>query len=98
MHLAASSTATSTNADQGLLDPIWDLLDRDVPLPDLVEDWPGINAVALQTQLVPTHDPSAGPMPLGFAYFLTKDPCPYRIANRVHRATKYMNESNLTKF
>lgn len=79
MHAAGSSKVASTNDDQSQLDLIWNLRDRDVPLPGLVEDWLGISAVALQPQLALLHDPSAGPMPLSFVIFFTKDPRAYKI-------------------
>lgn len=93
----SNSPATSPSA-QDQIDLIWDILDRDKILPDLVADWPGINAVAPRDHLISLHDQDAGPMPISFACFLTKDPCPYSSAHNVDRDAKYMNESNLPKF
>lgn len=42
-----------------IMDLMWDLLDRDVSLPDLVMDWTGINAEAFQAQMVTPHYASA---------------------------------------
>lgn len=69
-HVAKNPKASNDNAED-LITAIWDLLVRDGLLPDLVAEWPGSSAVALQCQLFPHHDHSAGPMPLCFAYVLT---------------------------
>lgn len=56
-----------------------------------------IYAVTLRDKLVPSHAPPAGPIPIEFAYFLSKDPRSLGIAHRIDRAVKYTNESTLQK-
>lgn len=79
------------------MDLVWDLLDRDEVLSDLVTTWPGVNAVALRSKLIPAHDPEAGPMPLGFAHFLVKDLRHIPLPRRVDRAARYMSSTVIDK-
>lgn len=63
-----------------------------------MRDWPGFNAVALLEKIIPPQDPDAGPMPFGFAYFLTKDLRDMTIVQRVVRAARYMSAPNVQKY
>ena len=64
----------------------------------MVVDWPGINAVAVQKHLIPTNDPDAGPMQIGFAYFLLQDLLLMSMHQRVDHAARYMSVPNVEKY
>ena len=96
--MSSASTTPGESKDDVSIDLIWQLLDRDDVLSDLITDWPGVNAVAVRTKLIPLHDPEAGPMPLGFAHFLVKDLRSIPLPRRVDRAARYMSSSVIEKF
>lgn len=56
--------------DMIAVDVIWDLLDREYILPELVAHWPGVNAITVRNQPIPAHDSYAGAMPIAFAYHI----------------------------
>lgn len=96
--LVTTSPVASNNDTQYLIPSNSDLLDRDRPLLDFDADWPGTSSVAVNSQLVLSHDPSAGLILLGSTYFLMKTPFPYSIAHHVDRSAKYMNEGNFPEY
>lgn len=95
--LASFPGSLSPQSNQDVIDLIWDPLDRDRLLTDLSE-FPDISTVARQGGLISAHSKNAGPMPLEFASFLTKDPSSFSFAHRVHPAAKYMTGSNLPAY
>lgn len=84
--------------EQVAIDLIWDLLDRNEVLPDLITAWPGINAVAVLEKLIRSFDTDAGSMPPGFAYFLLKDLRDMTTTQIVDRAARHMPASNVKKY
>lgn len=52
---------------------IWSVFDRESMLPSDVASWPRSDALTIRKHLVPPQDPSAGPMPVGFAYFIQRE-------------------------
>lgn len=84
------SDAESTK--QIAVDAIWDLLDCDSVIVVLVAECHGINAIAVRKKLVPPQDPDAGPMPVGFVYFVSKDPRDKKLESRVECVAWYISE------
>lgn len=83
--------------DRSHIASMWDLLDRSSTLPDSLV-WPGNYVIQLHTHIIPPHAPDAGPMPLGFADFISKKLRLDKIGHRVDRGVRYMAEDDLPEY
>lgn len=77
---------------------IWQLLDRNEVLSEVMRDWPGINSVTVQDNSILSYDPDGGSIPLGFAYFLIRDLRDTTISQCVDRAARYLSGPNVDKY
>lgn len=65
-------TETLSTEQQRAIRYIWDLLNSGGML-DASNPWPGLNDFRLREHIIAENDPTAGPMPLGFAHFIEKE-------------------------
>jgi len=79
-----------STTEKEIIEMIWDVLNREEELTEH-NQWPCDNALPLRKYIIPAHDPSAGPMPIGSAYFLRKYPRRNNTAHRVDRDAKNMS-------
>lgn len=93
MYKENKSRPNSNSVNQASVDLIWDLLDLDLVLTGLVTQQTGINAVAVQSKLIPPTNPDAGHMRIEFAYSISKDLRNIKMKNRMDCAARYMSES-----
>lgn len=76
-----------------VVDLIWNRLDCDSVLPEHITECSGVNALTVCNQLIPAHDSSAGPMPIGSAYCIQENLRSLEVEFRIYRAAHYMSES-----
>lgn len=67
------NTNTGETSDPVGIDFIWDLLDLESIIPELVTSWSVINSIEGRGQLISAKDTASGPMMVVFAYFIGKD-------------------------
>lgn len=92
MSTKKSSSSVGKSKEKLAVDLISNFFNCDAVLPENVTEWPGVNALAIRDKIILAHDPSAGLMPLGFAYFIQKDLHRLKMQFRVDRAARYMSE------
>lgn len=81
--------------DKVAIDLIWDLLGLESVLLELVTQWTDVNAIAVREKPIPPQDSTAGPMPIGLAYFICKELRGMKPESRVDRAARNMSETVL---
>lgn len=74
-----------------------DLLDRFSPLHDS-QAWPRKHEVQLHLNIILSHAPDAGAMPLVFVYLISKDLWIDDFGNRVDRGPRYIAKDILLEY
>lgn len=94
-----SSDDEQDKANKMAMELIWQLLERETELDiDLQPHWPGENALVFQSMLNLSFDPDPGPMLIGIAHFLSKDPRKSTLFQHTDRAARLMSEYVVSKY